>query len=68
MDEALGYAIKNLTPEQLKWFIRLILKDLRLGVESKRILAAFHPDAPEYFDTCNSLSKVLTNYLYKHEG
>ncbi|XP_028161495.1 DNA ligase 4-like [Ostrinia furnacalis] len=58
LNEAFGYAIRHLTPEQLKWFLRLILKDLKLGIETKRILAAFHPDAPEYFETCNSISKV----------
>lgn len=59
LDEAFSFAIKNLTSDQLKWFLRIILKDLKLGIETKLILAAFHPDAPEFFETCNSLSKVV---------
>ncbi|CAH0693354.1 unnamed protein product [Chilo suppressalis] len=58
LDDVFGYALKNLTAEQFKWFLRIILKDLKLGIGSNHILAAFHPDAPEYFQNCGSLSKV----------
>ncbi|CAG9795060.1 unnamed protein product [Diatraea saccharalis] len=58
LDDTFVYALKNLTAEQFKWFLRIILKDLKLGIGSNRILAAFHPDAPECFKNCGSLSKV----------
>ncbi|XP_050681911.1 DNA ligase 4-like isoform X1 [Leptidea sinapis] len=58
LDEAFSYAIKNMSAEQFKWFLRIILKDLKLKMGIHRILAAFHPDAPELFDSCANLSKV----------
>ncbi|CAK1540220.1 unnamed protein product [Leptosia nina] len=58
LDGAFSYAIKNLTPEQLKWFLRIILKDLKLSMGMNRILGAFHPDAPELYESCSNLNKV----------
>ncbi|XP_038207910.1 DNA ligase 4-like isoform X1 [Zerene cesonia] len=58
LDDAFSFIIKNLTAEQLKWFLRLILKDLKLAMGTHRTLAAFHPDAPELLDSCGNLSKV----------
>ncbi|XP_047525298.1 DNA ligase 4 isoform X3 [Pieris napi] len=58
LDEAFSYAIKKLTAEQLKWFLRIILKDLKLAMSGHRILAAFHPDAPELYESCSNLNKV----------
>lgn len=60
LDEAFSFAIKKLTAVQLKWFLRIILKDLKLAMGTTRILAAFHPDAPELYESCGSLSKVST--------
>ncbi|XP_045490979.1 DNA ligase 4-like isoform X2 [Colias croceus] len=58
LDDAFSFIIKNLTAEQLKWFLRIILKDLKLAIGTHRTLAAFHPDAPELLDSCGNLSKV----------
>ncbi|XP_072942121.1 DNA ligase 4 [Epargyreus clarus] len=62
LDAALSYAYKKLTAEQLKWFLRIILKDMKLGMSVHRILAAFHPDAPEFFDNCADLNKVCDEF------
>lgn len=58
LDETFSYVVNKLNPEQLKWFLRIILKDLKLGISSNRMLALFHPDAPEYYENCGDLSKV----------
>lgn len=42
-----------------KWFIRLLLKDMHLGVAHKKILNAYHPDASQLYDVCNDLKKVI---------
>lgn len=41
-----------------KWIIRIILKDMRLGMGHKGILNALHPDAAELFANTNSLLDV----------
>lgn len=58
LDEAMSYALNNLTPEQFKWFLRIILKDLKLGMGHGKILAAFHPDAPELYKHRSDLTEV----------
>ncbi|KAJ8736143.1 hypothetical protein PYW08_006799 [Mythimna loreyi] len=58
LDDMFSHVINKVSAEQLKWFLRLILKDLKLEMGSTRILGLFHPDAPEYFETCGLLSKV----------
>lgn len=42
-----------------KWLIRLLLKDMRLGIAHTKILNAYHRDANELFDVCNDLIKVI---------
>ncbi|XP_028034475.1 DNA ligase 4-like isoform X2 [Bombyx mandarina] len=58
LDQTFSYILRKLTAEQLKWFLRIILKDMRLGVSDNHILSCFHPDAPEIYKMTNSLSKV----------
>jgi DNA ligase 4 len=41
--------------EELKWIIRIILKDHKLGIKEETALVTFHPDAFEYFNIVNSL-------------
>ncbi|XP_049877448.1 DNA ligase 4 isoform X2 [Pectinophora gossypiella] len=67
LDEAFSYALKNMTAEQVKWFLRIILKDLKLGMGTHRILAAFHPDAPDLFDTFGNLKKIhMENGIFEY--
>ncbi|XP_026319708.1 DNA ligase 4-like isoform X1 [Hyposmocoma kahamanoa] len=58
LDEAFRYVINNISAEQMKWFLRIVLKDLKLGIGLNRILACFNPDAPTNFDNCGNLAKV----------
>uniref|UniRef100_A0A2H1VB16 DNA ligase 4 n=1 Tax=Spodoptera frugiperda TaxID=7108 RepID=A0A2H1VB16_SPOFR len=58
LDETFSQVMNKVTADQMKWFLRLILKELKLEMGSNRILALFHPDAPEYYETCSLLSKV----------
>lgn len=41
-----------------KWFIRIVLKEMKLGFGHIKILSLFHPDAKELYDVSNSLVKV----------
>ncbi|KAG6458134.1 hypothetical protein O3G_MSEX010712 [Manduca sexta] len=71
LDQAFSSALRNLNADQLKWFIRIILKNLKLGLSDKGILACFHPDAPEYYDNCHDITQVcldLDDACYRPEN
>ncbi|XP_077285241.1 DNA ligase 4 isoform X1 [Arctopsyche grandis] len=60
VDDELTKLIASLSALQQKWLIRIILKDLKLGIGMVKILLCFHVDAPDLHDSSNSLSKVCT--------
>lgn len=41
-----------------KWFIRLLLKRMNLGIGEARIFSILHPRAKEYYSRCSDLEKV----------
>ncbi|XP_062384175.1 DNA ligase 4 [Sardina pilchardus] len=41
-----------------KWLIRMILKDMKLGVSKETVLQAFHRDGPELYNVTTDLNKV----------
>ncbi|KAK0144697.1 DNA ligase 4 [Merluccius polli] len=41
-----------------KWLIRMILKDMKLGISKETVLQAFHPDAGELYNVSADLDKV----------
>lgn len=55
--------------EDIKWIIRIILKDVRLGIGHDFVLKIFHPDAAEFYVHSSDLKKVcisiqiITNYF-----
>lgn len=48
----------------MKWFLRIVLKDMKLGIGINRILACFNPDAPTNYDNCGNLAKVTIYLIY----
>ncbi|XP_057549954.1 DNA ligase 4 [Amaranthus tricolor] len=52
--EILGDIIRRTNSEEMKWIIKIILKDLKLGISEKSIFHEFHPDAEDLFNvTCD---------------
>ncbi|KAJ8984946.1 hypothetical protein NQ317_012198 [Molorchus minor] len=49
---------KKSSPENIRWIIRIILKDLKLGIGSNSILNSYHRDGAAYYASNNSLRKV----------
>lgn len=49
----------NTDNEEQKWILRLLLKDLRLGIGYEKILSLYHNDAAKVFYYKGSLIKVL---------
>ncbi|XP_055914107.1 DNA ligase 4 isoform X2 [Eupeodes corollae] len=41
-----------------KWFIRLLLKRMNLGISETRIFSMLHPKAKEFFTRCSDLKEV----------
>lgn len=49
---------KKASPEDVRWIIRIILKDLKLVVGSNTILNCYHRDAASFYASNNNLRKV----------
>ncbi|XP_049941539.1 DNA ligase 4 isoform X1 [Schistocerca serialis cubense] len=60
MDDELTLLLTGMSEMEQKWLIRMILKDMKLGVGHIGIFNAFHPDASTLYDVSNDLSKVCT--------
>ncbi|CAL7949835.1 unnamed protein product [Xylocopa violacea] len=56
-EETFKILLAKMNVLEFKWITRIILKDLKLGIEKKKILESFHPEA-------NSLSRVSSNLRY----
>ncbi|XP_017767797.1 PREDICTED: DNA ligase 4 [Nicrophorus vespilloides] len=52
--------ISATTPLEQKWFIRIIFKDLKLGLGYNKILTSLHWTAPKLFNRLSSLEKICT--------
>ncbi|KAL4250333.1 DNA ligase [Abortiporus biennis] len=46
------------TPEEQRWIIRIILKDMIMSVKETTVFSVFHPDAQDLYNTCSDLKKV----------
>lgn len=60
------YLLRHLSALELKWLIRILLKDLRISLKENSILECFHPDAKDLFDHTSNLFKVAV-YLHDPE-
>lgn len=58
VNNSIKHLLVNLSALQLKWMIRIILKDLKIGIKEHVILDAFHPDAMDLYNFTSSLEKV----------
>ncbi|CAF2409663.1 unnamed protein product [Rotaria sp. Silwood2] len=66
IDHRLTYLLRHLSALELKWLIRILLKDLRVSLKENSILECFHPDAKDLFDHTSNLFKVAV-YLHDPE-
>jgi len=66
IDHRLTYLLRHLSALELKWLIRILLKDLRISLKENSILECFHPDAKDLFDHTSNLLKVAV-YLHDPE-
>ena len=52
--------LKNMTAEEQKWLIRIIMKELKIGLSQQSVFSVFHQDAEDLFNVKMSLEKVKT--------
>ncbi|KAI9208259.1 ATP dependent DNA ligase domain-containing protein [Polychytrium aggregatum] len=50
--------IESYSPREHKWLIRIILKELKVGISETIVLRTWHPDAPDLFNVCSNLEKI----------
>ncbi|KAI1085362.1 ATP-dependent DNA ligase [Whalleya microplaca] len=49
---------QRMNAEELKWLLRIILKQMRIGATEKTILEVWHPNAQDLFSVSSSLRRV----------
>lgn len=44
------------------WLVRIILKDLKIGLKHERVLEYYHPDAVDFFNVTSSIREVCREF------
>lgn len=52
------HLLTSLSPIEQKWLIRMIMKELKIGLSQASVLSVYHPDAEELYNVNNNLEKV----------
>ncbi|XP_071117642.1 DNA ligase 4-like [Haliotis cracherodii] len=52
------HLLKNLSALEQKWLIRMIVKELKVGLSQASVFSIYHPDAEEFYNVNNNLEKV----------
>nr|CDJ90621.1 DNA ligase and ATP dependent DNA ligase and Zinc finger domain containing protein [Haemonchus contortus] len=55
----LKFAAKRLSPIEVQYLLRLVMKDLRINAGVKHILDGLHPSAYEAFQSCRDLAEII---------
>lgn len=58
IDIELTALLQKTSQLEQKWIIRMLLKNITIGIGHNKILNLWHPDGVELFDVCNNLLKV----------
>jgi len=60
IDKSILVMLRTMTATEQKWLMRVLLKDMRLGLGQGSIFNAWHLDAKDYYDVTNNLEKVCS--------
>ncbi|GFN81474.1 DNA ligase [Plakobranchus ocellatus] len=50
--------VTSLSAIEQKWLIRMVMKELKMGLSQASVLSVYHPDAEELYNVNNNLEKV----------
>ncbi|KAF9161087.1 DNA ligase (ATP) [Mortierella sp. AD010] len=53
--------VQTYTPLENKWIVRIISKDLKIGMSENSVLPCYHQDAIELFNVCSDLRKTVVD-------
>ncbi|XP_049541664.1 DNA ligase 4-like [Anopheles darlingi] len=59
VEQVLAELLECGSPADHRWLVRIILKDLRLGISQRSILQLYHPHAPQLYDTTGDLRQLV---------
>ncbi|XP_003701870.1 DNA ligase 4 isoform X1 [Megachile rotundata] len=65
-DQVFKILLKQINALEFKWITRIIVKDLKLGMGTTKILQVFHPDANGLFEVSSNLRKVCDTLYDPH--
>ncbi len=54
----LRHMLQNMSAREQKWLIRMIMKELKIGISQASIFSIFHRDAEDLYNVKMSLQKV----------
>ena len=57
--QILAKLIQETTADEQKWIVRIILRDLKLGIGHETILKNYHPDTLDLFNATSDLRSVF---------
>ncbi|KAL3869402.1 hypothetical protein ACJMK2_042087 [Sinanodonta woodiana] len=55
--------LTNMSAIELKWLIRMIVKELKVGLSQASVLSVYHPDAEEFYNVNNNLERVCRQMM-----
>ncbi|KAK7101253.1 DNA ligase 4-like [Littorina saxatilis] len=58
VEDSILYLLKNLSALEQKWLVRMIVKELKVGLSQASVLSVYHQDAEDLFNVNNNLEKV----------
>ncbi|XP_076463012.1 LOW QUALITY PROTEIN: DNA ligase 4-like [Babylonia areolata] len=58
VEDSILYLLKNLSALEQKWLVRMIVKELKVGLSQASVLSVYHTDAEDFFNVNNNLEKV----------
>lgn len=61
MKKALQLLLRNTSALEQKWLIRIILKEMKIGISENSFFSVFHADASDLFNVCSNLEKVCAD-------
>ncbi|CAO3595413.1 unnamed protein product [Absidia cylindrospora] len=59
--EIFKHIVNNYTAFEQRWLIRIILKDLKMGMSENSIFDVYHPQARELYSVCSNLKRVCAD-------
>ena len=58
MRKNLLYLLRNMSALEQKWLIRMVMKELKVGLSQASVFRVYHEDAEDLFNVNGSLEKV----------